>query len=847
MVSTAAPANFVGTKSVPMKISFQWLQDLLPVKTSVEDAAAVLTATGLEVEGVESVESIPGGLKGLVVGEITACGPHPNADRLQVCEVNVGGDEPLPIVCGAKNARLGLHVVVATVGTELHPVNGESFKIKKGKIRGEVSMGMICAEDEIGVGQSHEGIIELDPTWTPGTPVAAVYNLESDAVLEIGLTPNRTDGMSHYGVARDLRAGLLHGTVEGIQEAVGTVNAPATAPLPTAKGPFELTIETGDGCPRYLGLLIEGVRVGPSPDAIQQRLRAIGVNPQNNVVDATNYVLHEMGQPLHAFDADAIEGNAVVVRHPHPGEKLTTLDGEERTLHADDQVIADANKAMCLAGVFGGDTSGVSESTTRVFLESAYFNPVVTRKMAKRHGLSTDASFRFERGVDPEIIEAALARAAALITEWAGGTATAMHEATAGELPAGQTVTLEWAQLHQLIGIALEKETVHAILKDLDIAVVSDDGTALLVNVPAYRHDVTRPADVVEEILRIYGFDKIPLPERLISTAAHQAGVPAEAFRLQTSNFLVSRGFQEMMNNSMTRGSYTQDLGEDGEDGWDLSRQIALLNPLSSDLGVMRQTLLFQGLEAVVRNANHQRPDLRLFELGKVYQHRQNADAASENAAQRYEETERLAIFMTGAGAPENWNNASGSVDAYALKNEVNNLLASLGISPSAVKDSHLQSSLISEGVELSCQGQVIGRMGKVRSSVAQSHGVKQDVYWADLAVKPLTKISGRSRVKASELAKFPAVRRDLSLILKEGTPFGAIRDAAMKAEKKLLKRVGLFDVYEGKNLEPGHVSYAVSLVLQDEEKTLNEKRIEQSVQRILDGIVQATGAQLRD
>ena len=847
MVSTAAPANFVHTKSVPMKISFKWLQDLLPLTTSVEDAAAVLTATGLEVEGVESVEGIPGGLKGLVVGEITACGPHPNADRLQVCEVNVGAGEPLSIVCGAKNARKGLRVVVATVGTELHPINGDSFKIKKGKIRGEVSMGMICAEDEIGVGQSHAGIIELDEKWTPGTPVAAVYNLESDAVLEIGLTPNRTDGMSHYGVARDLRAGLLHGTVEGIQEAVGTVKTPATAPLPTDKGPFQLSVETGNGCPRYLGLLIEGVRIGPSPDSIQQRLRAIGVNPQNNVVDATNYVLHEMGQPLHAFDADAIDGNAVKIRHPHPGEKLTTLDGEERTLHADDQVIADANKAMCLAGVFGGDTSGVSESTTRVFLESAYFNPVVTRKMAKRHGLSTDASFRFERGVDPEIIEAALARAATLITEWAGGKATGMHEATGGDLPAGQTVTLEWAQLCQLIGISLEKDTVHAILQDLDITVVRNDDIALEVNVPAYRHDVTRPADVVEEILRIYGFDKIPLPERLISTAAHQAGVPAEAFRLQTSNFLVSRGFQEMMNNSMTRASYTQDFGEDGADGWDLSRQIALLNPLSSDLGVMRQSLLFQGLEAVVRNANHQRPDLRLFELGNVYQHRPNADTESENAAQRYEETERLAIFMTGAAALENWNNASGVVDAYALKSEVYNLLASLGISQSSVKDSPLQTSLICEGVEMSCQGQVIGRMGKVRSSVAHNHGVKQDVFWADLAVKPLTKISGRSRVKAKELTKFPSVRRDLSLILKKDTPFGAIRDAAMKAEKKLLKRIGLFDVYEGKNLEPGHVSFAVSLVLQDEEKTLNEKRIEQSVQRILDGIVQATGAQLRD
>ncbi len=847
MVSTAAPANFVHTKSVPMKISFNWLTDLLPTATSVEDAAAVLTATGLEVEGTELVESIPGGLSGLVVGEITACGPHPNADRLQVCEVNIGEDEPLAIVCGAKNARQGLRVVVATVGTELHPVNGESFKIKKGKIRGEVSMGMICAEDEIGVGQSHEGIIELDEKWTPGTPVASVYNLESDAVLEIGLTPNRTDGMSHYGVARDLRAGLLNGTVEGIQEAVGTVNVPATAPLLTAQGPIDLSIESGDGCPRYLGLLIEGVRIGPSPDSIQKRLRAIGVNPQNNVVDATNYVLHELGQPLHAFDADAIEGNTVVVRHPRSGETLTTLDGEERTLHPEDQVIADATKPMCLAGVFGGDTSGVSDSTTRVFLESAYFNPVVTRKMAKRHGLSTDASFRFERGVDPEMIETALARAAALIAEWSGGTATAMNEATAGDLPAGQTITMEWDQLHRLIGISLEKEAVHAILKDLDITALSDNGVALVVNVPAYRHDVTRPADVVEEILRIYGFDKIPLPERLISTAAHQAGVPAEGFRLQVSNFLVSRGFQEMMNNSMTRASYTQDLGQDGEDGWDLSRQIALMNPLSSDLGVMRQSLLFQGLEAIVRNTNHQRPNLRLFELGKVYQHRQDADAESENAAQRYEETERLAVFMTGASATENWNNASGEVDAYALKNEIYNLLASLGISSSAVKDSPLQTSLNSEGLELSCQGQVIGRMGKVRSSVLRSHGVKQDVFWADLAVKPLTKISSRSRVKAKELAKFPSVRRDLSLILEEGTSFGAIRDAAMKAEKKLLKRVGLFDVYEGKNLEPGQVSYAVSLVLQDEEQTLNEKRIEQSIQRILEGIVQATGAQLRD
>ena len=847
MVSKAAPANFVHTKSVPMKISFQWLNDLLPVATSVEDAAAVLTATGLEVEGVESVESIPGGLNGRVGGEITACAQHPNADRLQVCEVNIGEAEPLPIVCGAKNARQGLRVVVATVGTELHPVEGEPFKIKKGKIRGEVSMGMICAEDEIGIGRSHDGIIELDAHWTPGTPAAEVYNLESDAVLEIGLTPNRTDGMSHFGVARDLRAGLRHETVEGIREEVGAVQLPDTATLPSATGPIDLCIETGEGCPRYLGLLIEGVKVGPSPDLVQQRLRAIGVNPQNNVVDATNYVLHELGQPLHAFDADQIAGNKVIVRHPHAGEKLTTLDGEERTLDTNDQVIADAEKAMCLAGVFGGATSGVSEATTRVFLESAYFNPVVTRKMAKRHALSTDASFRFERGVDPALIETALARAAALIAAWAGGTATALHEATAAPLPSGHTVKLEWAYLERLIGIAMDANAVRAILTDLDIAVAAESDTAWTLTIPAYRHDVTRPADVVEEILRIYGFDKIPLPDRLISTAAHQAGVPAEAFRLQTSNFLVSRGFQEMMNNSMTRSSYTTDLGEDGADGWDLSRQIALMNPLSSDLGVMRQSLLFQGLEAIVRNTNHQRPNLRLFELGKVYQHREQADTQAENAAQRYEETERLALFMTGDATPENWNNSNDRVSAYALKSEVYNLLASMGIHAVSLTESSIQTPLISEGLELSCQGQLIGRIGKVRTAIARQHGVKQPVFWADFAVKPLVKISNRTKVKAQELAKFPSVRRDLSLILKEGTSFGAIRDAAMKAEKKLLKRVGLFDVYEGDKLEPGHVSYAVSLILQDEEKTLNDKRIEQSVQRILDGIVQATGAQLRD
>ena len=819
----------------------------MPLHLAAEEAAAVLTATGLEVEGVESVERIPGGLNGLVVGRILACSQHPNADRLQLCSVDVGAEEPLSIVCGAKNARSGLAVIVANVGAKLYPLEGEPFTIKKGKIRGEASMGMICAEDEIGIGRSHEGIIELDEKWAPGTPAATVFEFESDDVMEIGLTPNRTDGMSHWGVARDLRAGLLHETVAGIQSKVGPLILPELTPLPASGSRFSISIESGEACPRYCGLLIEGVDIAPSPDWAQQRLRAIGINPQNNVVDATNYVLHELGQPLHAFDADHITGNHILVRRPKPGEKLTTLDGESRELHPDDQLIADSVKAMCLAGVFGGETSGVTTSTKRVLLESAYFDPVVTRKMAKRHGLSTDASFRFERGVDPAFIEVALQRAAHLIQEWAGGQSIECNEAVGADLPVGSRIQLEWAHLERLIGIALPPEKVRTILKDLDIQIEKETTETLDLIIPAYRHDVTRPADVVEEILRVYGFDKIPLPDRLISTAAHQSNVPAERVRLQAANCLVSRGFQETMNNSMTRSSFTDELGQEGQDGWELNRRIALLNPLSSDLGVMRQSLLFQGLEAISRNSNHQNPNLKLFEIGRVYQHKASAELDSDDASRRYEEEERLSLFMTGSTRPENWNNANSKADPYALKSEVYSLLTALGIPATSVQEIPHQSPLILEGLELRCQGIIIGKLGKIRRTIAKSCGVKKDVFWGDFSVKALTKISTRSKTTSEETAKFPSVRRDLSLILSKDISFGQIRDAAQKAEKKLLKRVGLFDVYEGDKLDENQVSYAVSLILQDSEKTLDERRIEQSVKRILDRIVQETGAQLRE
>jgi phenylalanyl-tRNA synthetase beta chain len=830
-----------------MKISFHWLNSLLPVDLSPENAAAVLTATGLEVEGVESVESVPGGLNGLVVGKITACTQHPNADRLQVCRVDAGKEEPLSIVCGAQNARAGLTVVVATVGTQLHPNEGDPFVIKKGKIRGEVSMGMLCAEDEIGVGTSHAGIIELDDHWQPGTPIAEVYNLESDSVLEIGLTPNRTDGMSHWGVARDLRAGLLHETVAGISAQAGDLVVPEKSTLPNAGKRFDIQIKTESACPSYHGLLIEGIQIGPSPEWAQRRLRAIGINPQNNIVDATNFVLHELGQPLHAFDADAIAGNTIVVRHPRNGETLVTLDGEKRDLHPEDQVIADAEKAMCLAGVFGGADSGVQSTTTRVVLESAYFDPVVTRKMAKRHGLSTDASFRFERGVDPESVVLALERAAHLICEWSGGALVEWNNATSGSLPEGQKVSLPKALLSALVGMTIPESVVLQILKNLDIEVTNSEGLTWELNVPAYRRDVTRPADVVEEILRIYGFDKVPMPERVHSTAAHQTTVPEERVRLQIAQNLVARGFQEMMNNSMTRATYTDDLGESGQDGWELHRRIELMNPLSSDLGVMRQSLLFQGLEAVVRNTNHQHPDLRLFELGRVYQHRENADAAGDNAAKRYAEDERLSMVLTGLDVPENWNSAGAKTDPYSIKAEAYAVLASLGMRRADVREQPIQSSLFIEGVEFSCQGQIVGRIGKVRASVAKRLGVKRDVYWGDFSIATLTKISNRIRLKVEELAKFPAVRRDLSLILDKSVTFGQIRDAASKAEKKLLKRIGLFDVYEGDKLEANQVSYAVSLILQDSEKTLDDRRIEQSVDRILKAIIEETGATLRD
>jgi phenylalanyl-tRNA synthetase beta chain len=838
-----------------MKVSYRWLREMIPTEKSAEDAGKVLTATGLEVEGIERVEDIPGGLEGLVVGHVVSRVQHPNADRLSFCKVDVGeGGEPLSIVCGASNVREGLKVIVATVGATLYPAEGEPFKIKKGKIRGEVSEGMICAEDEIGVGTSHAGIIELPAHWAAGTTAAEVYQVGADEIIEIGLTPNRTDGMSHMGVARDLAAGLKHETVSGIAEDVMWTRTNGAADIAVAGCPVAIDVLDAAGAPRYCGCVLEGVKVGPSPEWVQRRLEAIGVGAINNVVDATNYVLHEMGTPLHAFDADKIAGGKVVVRRAAAGEAFVTLDGMERKLDAADLVIADAEKPMCLAGVFGGANSGVSEGTTRVFIESAWFDPVSVRKTARRHGLSTDASFRFERGVDPGLTWAAMERVVQLLGEWAGGELAGDGGTCveAGEVPGPAMVSLTWKQQDGLIGERIDRGRVKAILASLDIEVLEASDEAMTLRVPAYRADVTRPADVIEEVLRIHGFDRVPLPKRMAITLDVVDGPNMERWRLRMSELLVSRGFAEIMNNSLTKAADAAEFLERSgreESSLDVAQFVEMLNPLSSDLAVMRQTLLFQGLETIARNRNVQRPDLRLFELGRTYRR------AAEGGG--FEEREMLGVWMTGAAFAENWNRDGRNVDFSDLKGEVGALLGALGVAGGLVEVPVANGYLL-EGLTLETMargergrwvpsGEVVGRMGRVHPDATAVKGLEGvEVFYAEFEVAKLVEMAEERKVRAADLAKFPAVRRDLSLLVPAGVTFGQLADCVGAAGGKLVQRIGLFDVYTGEGLPAGMQSYAISIVLQDETKTLNDKIIDKAMGRILQQLESETGATLR-
>jgi len=795
-----------------MKISYNWLRQFLQIDWEAERAGELLTDLGLEVEGIETKESIKGSLAGIVVGEVLTCIQHPNADRLKITTVNLGSGEPVQIVCGAPNVAAGQKVPVATIGTTLYDEKGEGFKIKKGKIRGEESHGMICAEDELGLGSSHDGIMILDPSLVPGTPGAEVFNVEKDEVFEIGLTPNRADAMSHFGVARDLRAGLMQQdiNIELISPSVSDFH------VDERKLKIDVEVEDKDLAPRYCGISITDVEVKDSPEWIQNRLKAIGITPKNNIVDITNYVLHELGQPLHAFDAQKIKGNKVVVKTLAAGTKFTTLDEVERELSADDIMICDAeSNPMCIAGVFGGIHSGVTENTTSIFLESAYFNPVSIRKSAKRHALNTDASFRFERGIDINLTKYALKRAALLIEEYADGTLASDIMDFYPEKVEDFQVFLSYINVDRLIGQEIPRETIKNILASLEIKISSETEGGLGLTIPSYRVDVQREADIIEEILRIYGYNNIEFSHKLNTSISFDINKEVKIENI-VANQLSSLGFNETMANSLTKADYvglTESLNEE--------HNVEMLNPLSSDLKVMRQSLLFSGLESVAYNINRKNNALKLYEFGKTY-HKYN---------EKYQEDKHLTLFVTGNRTKDSWKTASQNSDFFYVKGILTALFERLGISN--FKTSPVKSDVFAEGITLILGKIKLVDVGVVKRTLLKEFGIKQEVLFADIQWDNVLKLCGNKKIKVSDLPRFPAVKRDLALLLDNDKTFKEIYNLAFQSEKSLLKEVDLFDVYEGDKLPEGKKSYAVSFVLQDENKTLEDKQIDKIMQKL--------------
>jgi len=811
-----------------MKISYNWLRQYISTELSAEAIGEMLTNTGLEVEAIEKIESIRGGLEGVVVGHVVTCEKHPGADKLSITKVDVGNDEFLPIVCGAPNVKAGQKVLVAMVGTKLYPIGAEKeFKIEKAKIRGEVSLGMICAEDELGIGTSHDGIMILSADAPIGQPAAEYLKLENDFLIEIGLTPNRTDAFAHVGVARDLAAFLSQEEKIEIQ----WPDISAFKPDSTT-GNIKIQVEDAVAAPRYCGLLIEGVVVKPSPEWLQNRLRTIGLKPINNVVDITNFVLHEMGQPLHAFNADVIDGALVRVGFCAENTEFETLDGVKRKLSASDLMINSATQPLCIAGVFGGNHSGVSESTTRVFLESACFNASSIRKSAKRHGLNTDASFRFERGVDPNLAPVAIKRAALLIKELAGGKiATDVIDFYPNPV---QRVQIEFSlkRCEMLIGQHIAKSEILAILKSLDFEILRDKAEDLLLSVPTYRVDVTREADVIEEILRIYGYNQIDIPEKLNASLSYSKGISDEAMRNLIADMLASNGFVEMMSNSLSSSANHLKM-KSAQLQPELN--VAMLNPLSSELDILRRTLAVNMLEAVAFNQNRKNADLRLFEMGKVY----------ERFEKGYRENLRLALLMTGSRYSENWNNPKEKVSYFDLRNEVDLILQRLGLSEEA-RFGEIQSDWYEDGQSITIRNKKLGELGWIKPAIATGFGVDEKVYMAEIDWEVLFSVLGSGKIKFAPIPKFPTVRRDFSLLLDASVQFDTIEKLARKAEKKLLVDVGLFDVYEGKNLGPGKKSYAVRFLLRDNDKTLTDAEVDKVMGNIRQKLETELGASLR-
>ena len=809
-----------------MKISYNWIKQFIDIDLVPEQVSNILTDLGLEVEGLEQYQSVKGGLEGVVVGEVLTCVKHPNADKLKLTTVNIGTSTPLQIVCGAPNVATGQKVPVATVGTTLYTAEGEAWTIKKGKIRGEESQGMICAEDELGLGTDHNGILVLDNNLNVGTPVSKLFDIENDVVFEIGLTPNRADAMSHYGTARDLKAGLTQ------REIKVTLNTPSVSAFHIENRTLKMDVQVMDKtlAPRYCGVTISGLKVNESPKWLQHRLKAIGLKPINNVVDATNYVLHELGQPLHAFDANKIDGQKIEVKTLPKGTKFVTLDGITRELHEEDLMICDAEKPMCIAGVFGGIDSGVTEKTKSIFLESAYFNPVSIRKTAKRHGLNTDASFRFERGIDPNITEYALKRAALLIQELAGGDITSDIIDLYPKKIEDFQVRLSFENAKKIIGEDIPKETIKSILTSLEIKVNNVTEAGLGLTVPAYRNDVQREADIIEEILRVYGYNNIKGTEKLNASIASMSKF--EDYKLQNSvgNQLTSQGFFEILSNSLTSPEHAK-LSKD----LDLAQNVEILNPLSKDLSVLRQNMLFPGLTALSYNINRKRQDLKLFEFGKTY----------HNSTNTHIEHKHLSLFVTGNQTHESWHaTESRKSDFFYVKGVVKSLLERLGIHK--LEEAPASTDIFSEGLVLTTGKLPLVSFGLVNKTILKQFSINQDVMYADFVWDTIITLAKQNTINFKPIPKYPEVRRDFALLLDKSVTFNSVYTVANQTEKHLLKQVGLFDVYQGKNLPDNKKSYAVSFTFQDENKTLTDKQVDKVMQKLLTNFENQLGAQLR-
>ncbi len=820
-----------------MNISYNWLKEYVSFDLNPNEVAEALTSIGLEVGSVEEVQSIKGGLEGIVIGEVLTCEPHPNSDHMHVTTVNLGSGDPVQIVCGAANVAAGQKVVVATIGTKLYD-GDECFTIKKSKLRGIESLGMICAEDEIGIGTSHEGIIVLPEDAVPGTPAKDYFNIKSDYVIEVDITPNRADACSHYGVARDLYAYLVQA---GKKTAL---TRPSDEMFVVDNHDLNIDIEVVDPamCPRYAGVTIKDVTVKESPEWLQNKLRLIGLRPINNIVDITNYILHAYGQPLHCFDADKIKGGKIVVRSMPQGTPFVTLDGVERKLDERDLMICNVEEPMCMAGVFGGLDSGTTETTKNVFLESAYFNPTTVRKTARRHGLSTDSSFRFERGIDPNNVIYCLKQAALLVKELAGGTISMeIKDNYPAPIP-DFTVDLKYQYVHDLIGKTIPAETIKSIVSSLEMKIISENQEGITLQIPPYRVDVQRPCDVVEDILRIYGYNNVEIPTTLKSSLTTKGEVDrSQKLQNLISEQLVGCGFNEILNNSLTKSAYYENL-----EVYPLKNSVMLMNPLSNDLNCMRQTLLFGGLESIQHNANRKNADLKFFEFGNCYYY--NAEKKNpEKALAAYSEIYHLGLWVTGKRVTNSWAHADENSSVYELKAYVLNIFSRLGLNLSSVVFGNLSNEIYSAAVSIHTRGgKLLATFGIVSKKIQKAFDLDNEVYYAEINWTELMKAVKNVKVSYTEISKYPSVKRDLALLLDKNIQFAEIESIAYETEKKLLKAVELFDVYEGKNLEPGKKSYAVSFLLQDENATLNDKQIDKIMNKLIANLENKLGAKLR-